>query len=84
MKVLGKRALIKRTEEEKKIGGFIIPDSVADKKNDCGIVIDMGEPNDHVKIGQKIYFAEYAARTYPSFEKDTFLVNYDEIFGVDL
>lgn len=85
---LGDRVLVKRLqEEEKTIGGIIIPDA-AKEKAQTGVVIAAGNgKTDHsgktipmaVKAGDTVYFGKYAGTETG---KDHIVLREEEILGI--
>jgi chaperonin GroES len=88
LRPLGDRVLIARVEEqEKTIGGIIIPDA-AKEKAQTGKVLAVGAGRldaagkviaMNVKVGDMVYFGKYAGTEVG---KDRLIVREDEILGV--
>src|SRR3989344_3531654 len=88
---LGDRLVVRRlTEEEKTVGGIIIPDTAKEKPQEgevvavgSGKVLDSGkvQPMD-VKAGDKILFSKYSGTEVKIDGEEYLVVREDDVLGV--
>ena len=81
IKPLGKRILIKQTEQEEVTkGGIVLPGTVSKEKSIIGEVVAVGRKIEEIKVGDKVIFEKYSGtevkdgeESYLILEKDTVL-----------
>ncbi|MDO8494203.1 MAG: co-chaperone GroES [Deltaproteobacteria bacterium] len=88
---LGDRLVVRRlTEEEKTVGGIIIPDTAKEKPQEgevvavgSGKVLESGkvQPLD-VKAGDKILFSKYSGTEFKVNGEELLVVREDDVLGV--
>lgn len=87
---LGKRVLVKRTEEEEKsTGGIIIPDTAKEKPQQAEIkALGIGkddEGNDvsfTVKVGDKVLISKYGGTDVKVEGEELLIINESDILGI--
>ena len=91
MRPLQDRVLVKRVEEEEKtVGGIIIPDTAKEKPQEGTIIaVGKGKVLDNgtkieldVKVGDKILFSKYAATDIKLEDEEYLIMREDDILGV--
>ncbi|MEE9556376.1 MAG: co-chaperone GroES [Candidatus Adiutricales bacterium] len=91
MRPLQDRVLVKREEEEEKtVGGIIIPDTAKEKPQEGTIIaVGKGKVLDNgtkikldVKVGDKILFSKYAATDIKIDGEEYLIMREDDILGV--
>ncbi len=91
MRPLQDRVLVKRVEEEEKtVGGIIIPDTAKEKPQEGtiiavgkGKVLDSGTKIElDVKVGDKILFSKYAATDIKIEGEEYLIMREDDILGI--
>jgi chaperonin GroES len=94
LKPIDERVLIKPTkEEERKIGGIIIPDTASKERPQMGEIIAMGDDveiadrkqkkmSDMLKVGDKVVFAKYGGTEIKLDEEEHLLVSRNDILAV--
>jgi chaperonin GroES len=96
LKPIDERVLIKPTkEEERKIGGIIIPDTASKERPQMGEIVAMGDDveiadrkqkkmSDMLKVGDKVVFAKYGGTEIKLDEEEHLLVSRNDILAVVL
>lgn len=91
---IDERVLLKvEEEEERKVGGIIIPDTASKERPQIGVVIALGDDivnkdvekqplSKIVKVGDKVLFAKYGGTEVKVDEEEFLLVNRSDILGV--
>ncbi|MDP8206758.1 MAG: co-chaperone GroES [Candidatus Electryonea clarkiae] len=80
-------------EEERKVGGIIIPDTATKERPQIGEVIAVGDDlinkdvekkalSEIVKVGDKVLFAKYGGTEVKIDDEEFLLVNRSDILGV--
>ena len=94
LKPIDERVLIKPTkEEERKIGGIIIPDTASKERPQMGEIVAMGDDveiadrkqrklSDLLKVGDKVVFAKYGGTEVKLDEEEHLLVSRNDILAV--
>jgi chaperonin GroES len=94
LKPIDERVLIKPTkEEERKIGGIIIPDTASKERPQMGEIVAMGDDveiadrkqkkmSDMLKVGDKVVFAKYGGTEIKLDEEEYLLVSRNDILAV--
>jgi len=94
LKPIDERVLIKPTkEEERKIGGIIIPDTASKERPQMGEIVAMGDDveiadrkqkkmSDMLKVGDKVVFAKYGGTEIKLDEEEHLLVSRNDILAV--
>lgn len=91
MRPLQDRVIVERVEEEEKtVGGIIIPDTAKEKPQEGTIIaVGKGKVLDNgtkieldVKVGDKILFSKYAATDIKIDGKEYLIMREDDILGV--
>jgi chaperonin GroES len=96
LKPIDERVLIKPTkEEERKIGGIIIPDTASKERPQIGEIVAIGDDveiadrkqkkmSDMLKVGDKVVFAKYGGTEIKLDEEEHLLVSRNDILAVVL
>ena len=91
---IDERVLLKVVEEEeRKVGGIIIPDTATKERPQIGEVIAVGDDlinkevdkkalSEIVKVGDKVLFAKYGGTEVKVDDEEYLLVNRSDILGV--
>jgi chaperonin GroES len=94
LKPIDERVLIKPTkEEERKIGGIIIPDTASKERPQMGEIVAMGDDveiadrkqkkmSEMLKVGDKVVFAKYGGTEIKLDEEEHLLVSRNDILAV--
>ena len=90
VKPLGDRILVKRLEEEDKIGSIIVPDSAKEKSQKAEIVaVGEGIKTDEgklvpleVKKGDKILIGKYAGRDIKIDGEEYIIMKQEDVMGI--
>jgi chaperonin GroES len=96
LKPIDERVLIKpREEEERKVGGIIIPDTASKDRPQMGDVVAMGDDveiadrkqkkmSEMLKVGDTVVFSKYGGTEVKLDDEDFLLVSRNDILAVVL
>lgn len=84
LKPLNNRAVLKAVEEEKTVGGFVLPTSAKEKSNIGEVVAisDKQEEEVDVKVGDKVIYETYAATEVSDKGEDFLVIKTKDIIAV--
>lgn len=83
-RVIGEKILVQRDSKEE-FEGLVVPDAVQ-RPPRCGRVLAVGDEVTRIKVGEKVYFHEYAGQfleaTQDLEESDLIVMREDEVLTV--
>lgn len=94
LKPIDERVLIKpKTEEERKVGSIIIPDTASKDRPQMGTIVAMGDDvelserkqkkmSEMLKVGDTVVFAKYGGTEIKLDEEEYLLVSRNDILAV--
>ncbi|WP_028856470.1 co-chaperone GroES [Psychrilyobacter atlanticus] len=83
IKPIGNRILVEPLKaEEKTFSGIILPSSGEAKSSNMGVVVALGNINDEINLGDKVFFKPHSGIEIPDSDKTFLILEVEEILAV--
>ena len=83
IKPIGNRVLVEPLKvEEKTFSGIILPSSGETKSSNMGVVVALGNINDEINLGDKVFFSPHSGIEIPDSDKTFLILEVEEILAV--
>ena len=83
IKPLGKRILIKQTEQEEVTkSGIVLPGTASKEKSIIGEVLAVGKKIEEVSVGDKVIFEKYAGTEVKDGEETYLILEKDNVLAI--
>ncbi|MCS5422478.1 MULTISPECIES: co-chaperone GroES [Psychrilyobacter] len=83
IKPIGNRILVEPLKiEEKTFSGIILPNSGEAASSDTGIVVALGNIEEEIAVGDKVFFRPHSGVEIPDSDKNFLILEMEEVLAV--